>query len=99
MRLLVIEDEARIVELLQVAFHRTGFAVDAVGTAAAGSGSCPSSQAPAGGGRRKSSHSYRARYRLFAGRTAEMRIQFRSLQAQLGLRLAVGFVVATVLVA
>src|SRR3984893_11289606 len=35
MRLLVVEDEARIVELLQSAFQRAGFVVDAVGTAAA----------------------------------------------------------------
>src|SRR5258707_1621845 len=36
MRLLLIEDEARIVELLKSAFERAGFAVDAVGAAAAG---------------------------------------------------------------
>src|ERR1700680_2716444 len=36
MRLLVVEDETRIVELLQSAFQRAGFVVDAVGTAAAG---------------------------------------------------------------
>lgn len=36
MRLLVIEDEARIVELLQAAFQRAGFVVDAVGGAGAG---------------------------------------------------------------
>jgi len=36
MRLLLIEDEARIVELLRSAFERAGFAVDAVGGAAAG---------------------------------------------------------------
>jgi DNA-binding response OmpR family regulator len=36
MRLLLIEDEARIVELLRSVFERAGFAVDAVGTAAAG---------------------------------------------------------------
>ena len=36
MRLLLIEDEARIVELLKAAFERAGFAVDAVGTAATG---------------------------------------------------------------
>src|SRR6266705_532544 len=36
MRLLVVEDEARIVELLHSAFQRAGFVVDAVGTAAAG---------------------------------------------------------------
>ena len=35
MRLLVVEDETRIVELLQSAFQRAGFVVDAVGTAAA----------------------------------------------------------------
>jgi DNA-binding response OmpR family regulator len=35
MRLLVIEDEARIVELLQSAFQRAGFVVDAVSTATA----------------------------------------------------------------
>jgi DNA-binding response OmpR family regulator len=34
MRLLVVEDEARIVELLRAAFERAGFVVDAVGTAA-----------------------------------------------------------------
>jgi DNA-binding response OmpR family regulator len=36
MRLLVIEDEERIVELLRTAFERAGFVVDAVGTTAAG---------------------------------------------------------------
>jgi DNA-binding response OmpR family regulator len=36
MRLLVIEDEARIVELLRTAFERAGFVVDAVSTAAEG---------------------------------------------------------------
>src|SRR5258708_4460295 len=36
MRLLVVEDEARIVELLQSAFQRAGFVVDAVGPATAG---------------------------------------------------------------
>ena len=36
MRLLVIEDEARIVELLRSAFERAGFVVDGVGTATAG---------------------------------------------------------------
>ena len=36
MRLLLIEDEARIVELLRSAFERAGFAVDTVGAAAAG---------------------------------------------------------------
>ena len=36
MRLLVIEDEARIVELLRVAFERAGFVVDSVGTTAEG---------------------------------------------------------------
>ena len=36
MRLLLIEDEARIVELLNSALERAGFAVDAVGTAADG---------------------------------------------------------------
>src|SRR3984893_4649783 len=36
MRLLVIEDEARIVELLRSVFQRAGFVVDAVGTATAG---------------------------------------------------------------
>src|SRR3984885_2306817 len=36
MRLLLIEDEARIVELLKAAFERAGFAVDAVSAAAAG---------------------------------------------------------------
>jgi DNA-binding response OmpR family regulator len=34
MRLLVIEDEARIVELLRSAFERAGFVVDSVGTTA-----------------------------------------------------------------
>jgi DNA-binding response OmpR family regulator len=36
MRLLLIEDEGRIVELLRTAFERAGFVVDAVGTASAG---------------------------------------------------------------
>ncbi len=36
MRLLVIEDETRIVELLRSAFERAGFVVDAVGTVAEG---------------------------------------------------------------
>lgn len=36
MRLLVIEDEARIIELLRAAFERAGFVVDSVGTTAAG---------------------------------------------------------------
>jgi DNA-binding response OmpR family regulator len=36
MRLLVIEDEARIVELLCSAFERAGFVVDSVGTASEG---------------------------------------------------------------
>jgi DNA-binding response OmpR family regulator len=36
MRLLVIEDEARIVELLRSAFERAGFVVDSVGTMAEG---------------------------------------------------------------
>ena len=36
MRLLLIEDETRIVELLKSAFARAGFALDAVGGAAAG---------------------------------------------------------------
>src|ERR1700731_3349741 len=35
MRVLLVEDETRIVELLQSAFQRAGFVVDAVGTAAA----------------------------------------------------------------
>ncbi len=36
MRLLVVEDETRIVELLQVALRRAGFVVDAFATASAG---------------------------------------------------------------
>jgi DNA-binding response OmpR family regulator len=36
MRLLVIEDEVRIVELLRAAFERAGFVVDSVGTTAEG---------------------------------------------------------------
>jgi DNA-binding response OmpR family regulator len=36
MRVLLIEDEKRIVELLQIAFERAGFVVDAVGTASGG---------------------------------------------------------------
>ena len=36
MRLLVVEDETRIVELLRSAFERAGFVVDAVGTTTEG---------------------------------------------------------------
>jgi two-component system response regulator QseB len=36
MRLLVVEDETRIVELLRSAFERAGFVVDAVGTTTQG---------------------------------------------------------------